>query len=176
MLHSRLIVSGFSPTCESESRATRCGSASAATTGRTTAWAVTGRNLLKVDRWLISGRGVEVVAAEAASDTSATVTVRVEGGAEPGVRELRAVGTHGLSNLALVRVDRLPQTVEAEPNDEPGRANEVVSGSAVAGVLTALDRDHFRVRGQSGGRLTIEVEAQRLGSPVVDAARVPTEA
>src|SRR6266702_2860640 len=86
--------------------------------GKTAEWTVSGRNLKKVERLLISGNGIEVVAFRPKSETAATVVVRAEEKAEPGYREVRATGPHGLSNLALIRVDRLNPVDETEPNDD----------------------------------------------------------
>jgi hypothetical protein len=153
----------------------------AATIGKTTEWAVTGRNLGKVERWLISGKGIVAVETRPtttpvgpSSETAITVVVKADESAEPGFREVRAVGPNGISNFAMIRVDRLEQSVETEPNDEPAKANEVAFGSAVVGVLKAQDIDHFRVKGKAGTRATIEVEAQRLGTPVVPVMTVMT--
>ncbi len=90
------------------------------TAGRTTGWVVTGRNLGPVERFLVTGGGIEVVEKATRADGSIALMVRADAGAEPGFREVRADGPHGVSNLVLVRVDHLPQVVEAEPNDEPG--------------------------------------------------------
>jgi hypothetical protein len=139
-----------------------------ATVGKTTEWTVVGRNLQTVERWLFSGAGVEVVDAKPKEDgTSTQLQVKVADSAEVGYREIRAIGTKGLSNLALFRVDRLDQVVEVEPNDSLDKAQEVKPGSAVSGLLKPQDIDHYKLTGQAGGRATIEVEAQRLGVPVV---------
>lgn len=140
---------------------------SGATIGAITEWKVRGSNLATVDRWTVRGEGVEVVSAEAKSDAEAAVRVRVSDNAAPGTRELRAIGPDGLSNLALFRVDALPQHAEVEPNDMPGKAQEVRLGSAIAGILKAQDLDHFRLPGRRGARVTIEVEAQRVGTPIL---------
>jgi hypothetical protein len=142
--------------------------------GKTAEWTVTGRNLKKVERLLISGAGVEMVSLKAESETNARVVVRADDKAEPGYREVRAVGPHGLSNLALVRIDRLEQVKESEPNDDPARANPVTVGSAVVGVLKPQDLDHYRIEGKAGRRLTMEVEAQRLGTPIVPVLTIMT--
>jgi hypothetical protein len=140
------------------------------TVGETAEWTITGRGLSRVERLLISGTGIEVVAIRPDSDESLRITVRAAAGAEPGFRELRAVGPGGISNLLMFRVDHLPQSREAEPNDDPGEANSLALNSAVAGVIGPLDLDHFAFQGRAGQRVTIEVEAWRLGSPTVPVA------
>src|SRR5262249_116068 len=85
--------------------------------GATMEWGIKGSDLKEIARWLISGGGVEVASFEPKSETEAVVKVKVDPDAAPGVRELRVVGPLGLSNLALVRIDSLPQAAEKEPND-----------------------------------------------------------
>jgi hypothetical protein len=129
-------------------------------------WTVRGQGLGRVERWLISGRGLEVVEARAPDGNTAVLKVRADASAAPGFRELRALAPGGLSNLVLVRVDSLPQVAEAEPNDDPSSAQPVEPGVALAGTLTPRDIDHARVEGRRGTRLTVEVEARRLGRPL----------
>ena len=139
----------------------------AAAVGASTEWVVNGRNLARVDRWAFSGKGIEVAEVRAQTETAATLLIRVAPDAILGVRELRAMGPAGLSNLALVRVDRLIQVAEIEPNDEASQATEVAIGTAVHGTIRPQDVDHYKLKGRPGARVTVEVEAQRLGTPVV---------
>ncbi len=66
----------------------------------------------------------------------------------------------------MIRIDRLPQQVEVEPNDEPEKAQEIAVGSAVVGVLKPLDIDHFRIKGAPGQRLTLDLETRRVGTSI----------
>jgi hypothetical protein len=144
-----------------------------ATVGKTTEWTVVGRNLQGVERWLFSGEGIELVEAKPKEDgTSAQLKIKVTDAATVGYRELRAMGSKGISNLALFRVDRLEQIVETEPNESRDKAQEVKAGSAVSGTLKPQDIDHYKLAGRAGERVTIEVEAQRLGVPVVPVVTV----
>src|SRR4051812_20415877 len=52
--------------------------------GKSAEWAVTGRNLKKVERLMISGSGVEMTSFQAQSETGAKVVVRADDKAEPG--------------------------------------------------------------------------------------------
>ncbi|MDR3636814.1 MAG: PPC domain-containing protein [Isosphaeraceae bacterium] len=140
------------------------------TRGATTDWTVTGRNLGTVESFLISGGGVEVVEIKSKSAGTVVVAVRAAADAAPGFREVYAEAPDGLSNLLVVRVDQLPQIIEAEPNDDPAHATEMALGSAAAGVLKPQDLDHFRFAARAGQRVTIEVEAQRLGASITPVA------
>ena len=84
--------------------------------GKTIEWTVAGSNLAAVAEWRISGKGVSLVATATGKD-SAKLRARVDPDAEPGYREVRALGPNGVSNLALVRIDHQDLVAEIEPND-----------------------------------------------------------
>ena len=140
--------------------------------GETATCQVKGRSLAGVERFLISGSGVEAVASGAGPGGLIRLSVRAAADALPGFRELRAIGPGGISNLLLFRVDSLPQSGEAEPNDDPAAANPLAIPSAVAGIMGPQDLDWFGFEGRAGQVVTIEVEARRLGSPIVPRARL----
>jgi hypothetical protein len=119
-----------------------------ATIGQTTEWTISGRNLSKVGSLRISGGGVEVLELKIKDETSATAKVGVAPDALPGLREVRLDGASGVSNLAIIRIDRLKQVLEVESNDTLELAQEVEVGSAVIGVLQTLDVDCFRLKGR----------------------------
>lgn len=137
-----------------------------ATVGTTEKWTILGRGVDQATTLRVSGGGVEVAGFTAQVDGSASAVVRVAPDAAPGFREVRLDGPGGLSNLGLVRVDTLPQQVEVEPNDTPDRAQAVAPGTAIAGILRARDLDHYRIEGTPGRRLTIDLEAGRIGSSI----------
>ncbi|WP_406700757.1 hypothetical protein V5E97_18375 [Singulisphaera sp. Ch08] len=134
--------------------------------GRTTKWTLSGRNLDVDSRLRISGSGVEVLDQQMTAEGRLTVSVRTHATAAPGVRELRADGPFGLSNLVLFRVDTLDQIEESEPNDDPAHADALSLNAVVSGVLEDRDVDHVRIEGRGGEPVTVEVEARRLGSPI----------
>jgi hypothetical protein len=134
---------------------------------------IRGRGLNDVNQFHLSGSGIDVDRVKV-SNNAVTIRLRAGQRAAPGFRELRVEGPAGISNLALVRVDPLPQSEEREPNDRCGTANPLPPNRAVAGRLTAGDCDHFLVEAKTGDRLTIEVEARRLGIPIAPVVTVMT--
>jgi hypothetical protein len=144
------------------------------TAGRVESWTLTGDNLDGVERFLISGAGVDVVAIDLIGPGSLGVTVRAASDATPGFRAIRAVGPGGVSNLRTFRVDDLPQSRESEPNDRPGRANALGWNSAAAGILAPRDLDYYEFSGRAGDPVAIEVEARRLGAPMFPVVRLLT--
>lgn len=134
--------------------------------GTVVEWNIAGRGLAKVGRVMASGGGVETVAFAANGDNQAVATVRISNDATPGYRELRLEGPDGVSNLVIVRVDMLPQALEAEPNDEPGQGQMLAIGSSVAGTIRSMDVDHYRIEGKPGDEITLDFEARRVGTSI----------
>ncbi len=143
-----------------------------ATAGEVTEWSITGQNLARVRRLMISGQGAEVVDFTIKSENEASASVRMVASAEPGYREIRLDGPTGLSNLALIRVDSLRQILETGPNQTLVQAQPVPVGTAVAGILRRLDQDHYKVQGKPGQRLTIDLEARRVGTSIAPVVTV----
>ncbi len=140
--------------------------------GETIEWTMRGHGLSEVDGVWIVGDGVKVEGLRAGSDERLHVRVRAAATATPGYRDVRVSGRSGVSGFQIIRVDRLPQRHEAEPNDTPDVANPMAIDSAVSGVLDERDVDVFAFEGRAGRALLIEVEARRLGSPIVAMARL----
>ncbi|MBI2921423.1 MAG: hypothetical protein HYY18_10110 [Planctomycetes bacterium] len=107
---------------------------------------------------VVNVRGWNLPGEQLALDTAA------EGGA---IR--RAVMRHGdlASNAIPYAVDTLPESLEAEPNDDAGRAQAVVLPIVLNGRIDAPgDEEVFRFQGRAGVEVVIEVLARRLRSPM----------
>ena len=134
-----------------------------------TTWTITGRDLDRV-RALRSSEPVLSFGPLQPDPSGRSLVVEVEPRelAANGTLEIRADGPAGVSNLALVRVDELPQVVEVEPNDQSPAPGQVIAvGTAVAGVIRPLDVDRFRVEGTPGQRVTLDWETRRLGTAIM---------
>ncbi len=77
-----------------------------------------------------------------------------------------------LSNTVDVAVTDLPEIAEREPNDTPTEAQPITVPVAIngridkSGVNPTPDQDYFRFTARKGERMTLEVAARRLGSPL----------
>lgn len=140
-----------------------------ASVGTSESWKISGRNLARVDSIVVDGGeglGFGPISADV-SGQSAVVEVRVDRAAAPGFRQVRVDGPDGISNLAIIRVDPLPQRSEVEPNDDVTAASQTIAvGTAVAGTIRPLDVDRFRVEGQPGRKVTLDWETRRLGTSI----------
>ncbi len=113
------------------------------------------------------------VAAEAALDPestndagSATFVLTVPETATPGVAALRVATTRGVSNLVLLLVDDLPGVAKRGGNRSASAAQELPFPAAVDGACDAEGYDYYRFAGTRGQRVSIDVWARRLGSPL----------
>lgn len=89
-----------------------------------------------------------------------------------GIAALRLAGTNGISDLHLFMIDDLPVVAEGATNRAPGSAQRVSPPVAVEGHCEELAYDYFRFKARKGQPLTIEVVANRLGSPLDPVLRV----
>ena len=77
-----------------------------------------------------------------------------------------------LSNKVNLAVTNEPEIAEREPNDTPSQAQAITVPVAINGRIdrsgdnSAPDQDYYRFTARKGERMTLEVAARRLGSPL----------
>ncbi len=69
----------------------------------------------------------------------------------------------GISDFRSFFVGQFTEVEEVEPNSSIGEAQLVEWNRTVTGVVTNEDIDYFRIEGKKGQRLSVEIEAIRLG-------------
>ncbi|WP_435015625.1 PPC domain-containing protein [Tundrisphaera sp. TA3] len=98
-----------------------------------------------------------------------TLTIRVAADAPPGVRWIRLYDEEGATDLRPFLVGTLPEVAEAEPNNDPARAQPIPGPSAtINGRLGRNgDVDGFAVTLARGQTLVADLVGNRLiGSPM----------
>jgi hypothetical protein len=85
-----------------------------------------------------------------------------------GEHTLRVRTRTGLSEVDTFWVGLLPTVAEVEPNGDADRPQVVALDVTLEGTLGPEDEDGFAFVGSAGQRVSAEVEALRLGGPVVD--------
>lgn len=83
-----------------------------------------------------------------------------------GVYGLRLATRQGVSNMRPFVVDELPAIAEVENNRSKATAQSLTIPGVVQGRTDAESSDFFKIAVSPGQRLTIEVLARRLGSPL----------
>lgn len=99
-----------------------------------------------------------------AAEVSYDLNVPAE--AAVGLHGLRIANRNGVSNLYFVFVDDLKSVVQVKPNDKPETAQVVSIPCAVDGQVDNLARNYYKFTAAAGQKISIEVWARRLGTPL----------
>lgn len=85
----------------------------------------------------------------------------------PGIYGIRVVTPGGATNLKLILVDDLPTVAEqAATNKSTAKAQKLTLPVAVEGTYEAETFDYYTFHAEAGRRVSVEVVARRLGSPL----------
>ena len=99
----------------------------------------------------------------------------VQPNAPVGIHAVRVFSPRGVSNLKLFCVDDLPTVAEAAGNGTLKTPQAVTIPCAIDGVVENLTRDFFQFKAEKDQRITLEVLARRLGSPLDASLYIYTE-
>jgi hypothetical protein len=138
---------------------------------RTTADLVlTGTNLTDVIAVVLNGPGKATVVPEAkdAKPNPAQVKVKFELPADAaiGLHAMRVVTKQGVSNFRPLLIDDLPGVEETATNRTKEMAQDVPVPVSISGRTDPEASDFFKVKVAAGQKLTFEVLARRIGSPL----------
>lgn len=137
--------------------------------GTTVEVTLTGRRLATARELLVTPGGVAVEALTPDGDGKVVARLALAPDAPLGPRALWLRTAAGLTDLGTFHVGDLLEVAEAEPNG-PGEAQAIPLGCTVSGVAANEDADLFVFEGKAGQRVSVELEGQRLGDRLFDAA------
>ncbi len=126
-----------------------------------------GEHLGDTEEVLFYGPGMEVLQVEA-SEKAAKVNVRVSSDCRLGDHVLQLRTRSGVSDFRTLFVGELPAIDEIEPNSDFAAPQAISPNVTVQGIIEKEDVDYFVVDASAGERLTVEIEAMRLGSAMFD--------
>jgi hypothetical protein len=112
--------------------------------------------------------GITVKKMEVVNDATLKVTVAVAPDCRLGEHAFRVRTASGASDARTFRVGALPVVEEVEPNSEFEKPQPIPLNVTVHGVVQSEDQDYFAVECKKGQRLSVEVEAMRLGVTFFD--------
>ncbi|MDY3554643.1 PPC domain-containing protein [Gemmata sp. JC717] len=112
--------------------------------------------------------GISVKKLEVVNDATLKVAVAIAPDCRLGEHVFRVRTATGISDARTFWVGALPVIDEVEPNSEFEKPQPIPMNVTVHGVVRAEDQDYFVVEGKKGQRLSVEVEAMRLGSAFFD--------
>lgn len=101
-----------------------------------------------------------------------TYRLKLPADAPLGVHALRVATAQGISNLKLFVLDDLPAVAQTKPSASVATAQALTLPVAVDGYVDNLSRDYYKFQVAAGQRVSIEVLARRLGSPLDSTIRL----
>ncbi|MFZ4574996.1 MAG: peptidase, partial [Phycisphaerales bacterium] len=114
--------------------------------------------------------GVRVEKVTAVDEKTVKAECVADAGAEPGEYPFRLRTAGGLSDLHTIFIGAFACVDEQEPNAGLETAQRIAMNTTVHGVVTNEDADWYVVDAKQGQRLSVEVEAMRLGRSLFDPA------
>ncbi|MGL6073269.1 MAG: PPC domain-containing protein [Fimbriiglobus sp.] len=112
--------------------------------------------------------GITVTKFEVLNPNTVRVFAKIAPDCRLGEHGFRLRTASGISDFRTFWVGALPTTEEVEPNTEFDKAQVVSLNTTVHGTVNTEDVDHFVVECKKGQRLSVEVEAMRLGVQMWD--------
>jgi len=127
-----------------------------------------GARLTDAQEVLVYYPGIAVKKLEMVNDTALKVTIAIAPDCRLGEHAFRIRTATGISELRTFWVGALLVVEELEPNSEFDKPQPIALNSTVHGVVQTEDQDYFAVECKKGQRLSVEVEAMRLGTAFFD--------
>jgi len=112
--------------------------------------------------------GIQVLELKAVDAKNVTAKLKVASDAVLGNHRLRVRTATGISGLMSFFVGALPDVAEVEPNTDFSKPQAITANVTLNGLITNEDVDYFVIEAKKGDRLTVEIEALRLGNTFFD--------
>ncbi|RYD18501.1 MAG: peptidase, partial [Verrucomicrobiaceae bacterium] len=128
-----------------------------------------GKRLEETSEILFYQPGLSIASIENKDGEHSVAKLAIAADAPLGEHSLRVRTAGGLSELRSFWVGQFPTVMEAEPNATFDQAQRVELNSTVQGVAANEDDDYYVCTLKKGQRLSVEVEAMRLGRLMFDA-------
>ena len=109
-------------------------------------------------------QGITTKSVEVVKPNELKVVVDVAEDCALGQHVLQVHGDQGLSDFRIIYVGPFPAIAEVEPNNSFDVAQRIEFKHTATGQIAAEDKDYFVVALKAGQRLSVEVEAIRLGT------------
>ena len=127
-----------------------------------------GGRLVDAQEILIYYPGITVKKLEVVNDGQVKVTFAIAADCRLGEHAFRVRTASGISDLRTFWIGAMPVIEEKEPNSDYEKPQPIAMNTTIHGVVDAEDQDYFVVECKKGQRLSVEVEAMRLGVTIFD--------
>jgi hypothetical protein len=122
-----------------------------------------GQRLFGTQECLFYDTGIEVKSIEQVDNNQVKVTVAVSADCRLGEHVAQLRTSTGISDYRNVFVGALEEIKEVEPNSEITSPQKIDTNRTVNGVIQAEDVDYYQIEATKGQRVSVEIEAIRLG-------------
>ncbi len=122
-----------------------------------------GERLADCEQVICYEPGIQVLKLNLVTNNVVKAQLKIASGCRLGEHHFRLRAKSGFSELRTFLVGPFPAIEEAEPNDEPAKAQKIALNTTVSGVIRSEDVDCFAVELKKGQPFTAEVEGMRLG-------------
>lgn len=113
--------------------------------------------------FLYDSQGVTVLEVNPVDDRRVEVLISVDENCRLGEHVAQLRTRDGITEFRSFYVGALHVVAEVEPNNSLSEAQQIELDVTIDGVITNEDIDYFRFSGKKGERVSVEVEAIRLG-------------
>ncbi len=127
-----------------------------------------GQRLHEIQEALFYQPGITLHSIEAKDDKHVVGKFSITEDAALGEHSLRLRSSYGVTEVRSFWVGQFPIVNEVEPNNGFDEAQRVELNTTIHGVAGNEDEDYYVVTLQKGQRLSVEVEAMRLGRVLFD--------
>lgn len=125
-----------------------------------------GERINETQEVLFYDQGITVVKIEPVDGNNVDITLNIAADCRLGEHVVQLRTLRGLSDFRSLYVGALPQVDEVEPNTSLDAPQVISNNVVVQGAVTNEDVDYFVVEAKAGERISVEVEAVRLGCPL----------
>ena len=122
-----------------------------------------GARLKDAEQIFFYDSGVSVLEIKPIDANNINVKIKVEPNCRIGEHLAQVRTKNGISDFRSFFIGRLEEVAEKEPNNEITQSQKIEKNVTVTGIVNTEDVDYFQISGKKGERISVEVEALRLG-------------
>ncbi len=123
-----------------------------------------GVRLSATEEVLFHDVGITATNFEIVDDKRVKVTIKVAVDCRVGEHMMQLRTKHGISDFRSFFVGEMPSVADKEPNNDFTAAQTIPMDVTIDGVISAADVDLFCVEAEQNQRLSVEIQAMRLGT------------
>ena len=122
-----------------------------------------GERLGSTKQVLFHDSGMTATKIQVVNDKLVKVTIKIDADCRAGEHFIQLRTKYGISDFRSFHVGVLPSVADTEPNNNFANAQPIQQDVTVDGLITAGDVDLFSFEAVEGQRLSVEIQAIRLG-------------